>query len=493
MSMRMLRDDRGFALATVMGAIVLLTVVSLAAFALSRNAVNDASRVQAGERAFQVAQSGLDREVAVFAPGNITSPTYFPRRGTTSDGTYVVTATNGTSGGGLIGEYIMTSVGTSGDTTESVSLRFFYLDLWSMNMGAGKDTNLGYGRGFQGNAYIWGPLYIRGDLSWGGNGTYEGGPLFVRGNLIADGSGDMGKINPLDLYVSGYIDDTGKQNVFYKSLSSSVPDIELPWIDNDYLNTAKDEAITQSTDNIMGGEGRTIETTECISGVATTYSTALAPALNPRVQVSSTPANPSQYYKYVGNPSSHASLGNGAYAVNIDTTSFGAWAGNGYPAASGLHDDFAYDAATGTLYVEGTVFIDGSLFIGDNVKWYVGNGKLVVNGPVSIQGDLMPASASTDLEQDYSLGICTPSDITFGASNNTAHMRGSVFTNGTFGMYGAQGSDPSNFDGAVLAGTIYGDKPNIHLTMNPLVKEVLPDGMPGSGGGLVFSGTWSRQ
>ncbi len=54
-----------------------------------------------------------------------------------------------------------------------------------MNIGAGQSTPLGGGRGFNGNATIDGPLYIKGDFDFqNGTGSYEGGPLMVKGGDV---------------------------------------------------------------------------------------------------------------------------------------------------------------------------------------------------------------------------------------------------------------------------------------------------------------------
>ncbi len=495
-----MRDDEGFALAAALGAIALITVVAMSAYFLSQSALTQSVYVQAESRAMRVAESGLDRELAVFTPANVGTE-YYPKYGTTPDGPYTITIAEQNTGS-IMGEYLMTSSGSSMNASESVSMRFFYLDLWKMNISAGDPTTLGGGNGWNGQAEIHGPMYVRGDFQWWANAAYEGGPLLIRdGDLVMGGNGKLGYEAPIDLYVTGdYPVGELNSRLFTNRVSHTVPDVELPWIDTEYMDTMYDKALTESKDNNMGSAAsRTIVTTEAIGGVPSTYDTALGTALNPRTSAIALAAGgaSSTHYKYIGMSSGHKSLGNGTNDLVIGATSFGAWSGYGYPAASGLHDDFAFDVSTGTLYVEGTVFIDGDLTLNSTVTNYIGNGCLVVNGDVtinnagadqpstpgaSLNGPLKPASGGVSSEQ--CLGIITPGDVTINGS-----FHGAVFCNGTAALYGVH----TGFKGSMLAGNIYGDKPNIWLYIDPDLPGSLPESMPAAGGGMVFAGQWTRN
>lgn len=498
--LRSLRADDGFALAAVMGAIAIITVVALAAFALSQSALTQSQYVQAESRAMRVAESGLDRELAVFTPANVGTE-YYPKYGTTPDGTYTISIAEQNTGS-VMGEYLMTSTARSGEASESVTMRFFYLDLWKMNISAGDPTTLGGGNGWQGQAEIHGPMYVRGDFEWWAAANYEGGPLLIRdGDLIMGGNGKLGYEAPIDLYVTGSYptEELGKR-LFTNRISHTVPDIELPWIDDEYMQACYEKAVDESVDNNMGSRAtRTIPTTESVNGDPDSYETALQAALNPRTSAIPLAANSasSNRYKYIGMASGPKSLGNGTNDLTIGSVSFGAWSGNGYPAASGLHDDFAFDITTGTLYVEGTVFIDGDLELGSTVTNYVGNGTLVVNGDVTInnsgvtnsgapieqaEGPLQPLNRAISAEQ--CLGITTPGDVTI-----NGYFHGAIFCNGTAALYGVH----TGFRGSMLSGTIYGDQPNIFLYIDPNLPGALPESMPAAGGGMVFAGQWTRR
>lgn len=476
----------------VIGAIAIITAVALGGYFVSVNVLGESERVEAESRAFQVAQSGLDRELAVFNPVNIETG-YYPRNGTTPDGSYTVdVAPMGSAGF----EYVITSTGVSDIGSESVTMRFYYLNLWDMNIGGGEDASIGGGRGFNGNAAITGPFYVRGDFEWTSNAAYEGGPLFIRdGRLNVTGSGELGKAKPIRLYSTQGI--AGKVGNVYLDgpVSSSVPDIQLPWITEEDMDRYYDLAINESKDDLLGYQRNSMSNVETADtngdgtgdGDPSTYTTVVS-----RNKAPSSPVASSQYYKYIGPAAGRSAMGAGSTFVEIDNVSFGEWdrIGSVYE-NTGKHDDFAYDVGTGTLYVAGTIFIDGDLHLGQNVQRYEGNGTIVVNGDVFIGGNLRPRDGVVSAEQ--CLGIVTPGDVVIGDNAHSgsvqASMTGVIFANGQVSLYHTQ----SSYQGSILASNIYGDKPNITLTTIPNIAQSIPDSMPAAGGGLVFSGQWTRN
>lgn len=478
------RKDDGFAMIAVIGVVALITIVAIGGYFLSSNALDESERVQAETRAFQIAQSGLDSELAVFNPMNLDTG-FYPKSGSIDGGDYTIDVTSA-GGGGF--EYVMSVTATADGRTEAVTMRFYYLNLWDMNIGAGDSASIQGGRGWNGQGTIIGPLYTRGDVHLGANSHYETGPLFIYdGDLYFDsGSAGIGETGDVDLYLTGSMDSPPK-DVHLGNVSSSVPDIVLPWVDGEYLDEMLAKAIDESTDNFMGPARRTVINVECTANDPETYDTVI-------------PARPyapgaSDYYKVIGDGSTRDALGMGTHDLTIGATNFGAWEGNGYDIGTGLHDDFAFDVATETLYVEGTVFIDGDLTLGPNVKWYVGNGTLVVNGKVTILGFLAPKNG---ISTTQALGIVTPGDVDIGprAGGGNGSYTGAIFANGEVGLYGSAASTHGSwYEGSILCGNIYGDMPNAELRTDPtnMLSSVLPESMPAAGGGMVFNGTWSRQ
>ena len=67
---RLIGNDEGFVLFVVLGAIAVITAVAFGGFFLAQQSVADSRRVQTESKAFQVAASGLDRELATFSTTN---------------------------------------------------------------------------------------------------------------------------------------------------------------------------------------------------------------------------------------------------------------------------------------------------------------------------------------------------------------------------------------------------------------------------------------
>ncbi len=472
--------DEGFAMVVVMGAIALITVVALGGYLLSSNVLGESQRVEAESRAFQIAQSALDYELAGFKETNDYTGDLKPM----DDGQYSVVVAPVPN---RVYQYDMTVTGYLDDVSESITMRFYSMDLWGMNIAAG-DTSLGGGSDWNGQAAIEGPLFVKGTVELGANSSFDIGPLFIyNGDLVVkSGAADLGgALGSVDIYCTGEVPDPIPSKWDVGTVSSSCPNIKLPWVDQEYMEERLAVALEESVDNVMGTPTRsTLVNTESTASDPDTYETLLA-----RSKV----AGASDHYKYVGSGTTMGTFGAGTHDLTIDAASFGAWEGNGYPLNSGLHDDFAFDAALGRLYVEGTVFIDGDLMLGDNVKTYVGNGSLVVNGDVQILGDLGPASG---ISAEQALGIVTPGDVAIGDPTpaNNGSFTGAIFSNGTVGMYGSASSTHGSwYEGSILCDTILGSQPNQVLRISEELAGNIPDGMPLAGGRLIVYGNWTRQ
>lgn len=470
--MRRLHDiatgDEGMAMVVVMGVLSVVTVVAIMAFYLAGQSMTEAAVNETRSIAFQMANSGIDAALADIQANGFGARTSWDAS-ITAMGTYHVAVAPSTDG-----DYLATAVGTSSSgATETIQVKFYYLNLWDVNMGAGESASLGGGSGWNGNASITGPFYIRGDMEWTSSANFNKGPLFLRdGRLILSGSGDVGSTTlPIKLYATkGY---TGKtENLYASAVSYTVPDIKLPWVDDTYMNEQLANAKAESIDNKSGDSTGAVALVECSGVDPSTYTT--VDASLGRVRAVTVPAATSQFYKYYGDDT-RAALGAGTHRLTIGGSNFG-WVN---PLDITKHDDFAF--RDGTLYIEGTVFVDGPVTIGTGVTQYVGNGTIVANGPITVNGMLNPVGGLGT--NGCALGFVTPGAVTL-----NDEMKGAVFCNGTFGLYGTH----TSFEGTILAGKIYGDKPNISITNNPILKEVLPKAMPGRNMSMLTKGAWTR-
>jgi Tfp pilus assembly protein PilE len=489
------RDDEGFTLVTVIGVMLIITILATSAYFASHQALQDTVRTARGVNAFQAANSGIDAALQ-----RVSAHTYvagdFPMTGELDDGSsYLVTVTPAGNS-----NYKCTSVGTDPKGgTATVQVSFFSLNYWNMDIGSGQNA-LG-GGSLHGTSSVYGPLYCRGGLTLPSNSEVKIGPLFVNVGsdptvrLQLQGSGTIGsQSQTVDVYCNGTTPSIGDNNFYVGTLSNAVPDIALPQVDSEYLTGEYGVAKAQSIDNVRGVLSTSSVTLEGEGGDPATYRTVQPP--NSGVWSRAKAVGASSYYKVVGDDSSWGPIvGSGTHPLVIADTSFGSWFGDGHTPTAGLHDDFAYDAANRILYVEGTVFIDGALLVSPAVK-YRGNGKIVVNGPITVSNGLRPDTASGFMDSTHVLGLVTPAD--FNCSVQTGNDKGpedvpdvcgAFFVGGGFKMTG----NGVLVRGSILANEISFDHSNQHLVTEPFLPTYLPAGMPGKDGYILTKSQWARH
>lgn len=503
-------DDGGVALITVVGVMSVLTILAVGAFALARQAIHESERLEDESRAFRAATSGLDLVLSNFDP----EVTELPMSGTTPDGSYTVDIE---SLG--YGEYKLTAVGSGVDgSTETVSQRFFYMNLWEMNLaGTGTQTLISGSGGLNGSSNIIGPFYMKGNLYVGSNMTVHEGPLFVKGGKITvASSGSLGIPSQyIKVYCTGDVPpnrETGRAGgVFVSSVHRSVPDIQLPPLIADDLAGYAAKAQAESVDNLMGTASRLPHRAnlEAAGGNASTYTTIQPP--NSATWTRQKASNSSAAYKFIGPASGVPSaIGQGQTPLVIGGRSFGSWGsvvttdgvsipGDGHYTLQNSWDDFAYNDATNILYINGTVFVDGPLTFAEDVL-YVGNGTIVANGPITIRGYLRPYGTNAQAENNqWALGLVTPEGIEvqspsnnaydkLNARNETPTLSGAFFASGVVHFY-----NNILMRGSVIAGRIDSEHPNMTIVTNPKLPDYLPDSLPGAGMGLLWPGLWSRS
>ena len=345
MRMPDMRDDDGFALAAVITAMALITVIAIAGFAVAREASNSSLRNSREERAYQAASTGLDRALATFSDTDGNWPKESTINGSDSYRVDKIIYSSGDR------DYELVSLGRSGETTEIVRVRFVYMDLWDMNISGGDNSNMGSGAGFNGNGTIIGKVYCNGDFDWTGSAELLGGPIFVKNGVFERQSsgnqiGTTG--DPVEMYL-----DQDPLGVTFDSLTgkviatrrSSPPDLDLPWLTDADMSNYLIAAQTQSAAKAYTGTKRP-------------------------------PNSDATYYKVLhGDTTIGTSFGT-PFDKTFGTSGFGG-------------DDFAL-AADGTLWLNGVVYCDGTLTIGSGVTSYRGSGMLVAKNGVVINGNLVP-------------------------------------------------------------------------------------------------------
>ncbi len=517
-------DDQGVALITVLGLAVVITALAIGSYTIARQALLESTRVEDETEAYRAAASGLDRELATFQENHLV--TNYPKEGSTPDGDYTLTVEMiGTS------KYRLVCEGVASDgSVETVAQEFYFMNLWKMNFaGTGDQSLVSGGDKITGGSNIVGPFYMKGDLTLDASMSVQEGPIFVYGGDIkrtANGVRFGTSAVPVDVFCDGStatLKDGGNK-VFVGNVDASVPNIETPQVDPEDLEAYANTARGESVDNNMGSVSRAMITNyECNAATrspsdytnATYTGTYSASA---RTKADATNAN----YKFIGAANGVLSPeGQGTYnfVLNDATPSFGWWgpinAGNAdvgyvtiassYPAgvyATNVHDDFAWNTTTNTLYISGTVFVDGDVTLNPNIT-YVGNGTIVANGDITVNGLLKPAGTTPQARaNEWALGLVTPLGITFTA--NTGQMSGgnpdaSEIRDRVPDIAGAFYAEdfvvlPEKLlmQGSIITGEIRSGQNNIWLVTNPMLPDYLPDSLPGSGGGLMTPTRWMR-
>lgn len=511
------RDDSGIALLTVLGVIAVVTVLSVGSFYLAMQTLFEAERVESETKAFRAANSGLDQQLATFTDADVANWPEVSHTGYTPDGTYVLTLEDFTGG-----EYRLVSTGTGTDgTEESVSQQFFFMNLWEMNFaGNGPQSLITGGGTLTGGSNIVGPFYMKGNLDIAASMMVLEGPIFVRDGDIYYQSGIFGTSDKgVAVFCNQSISQLTGSKVFLGRTSTSVPDIQLPIIQQTDLDMWAGKAKAESVDNRMGSALPTptvtnIETDD--THQPSSYKTVQPPSSGTysRTQYDNTNAN----YKFIGDVDGViAGKGLGEYPLTISSTtpSFGCWGptneggisptllGDSSGAyAANVHDDFAWDAVNGILYVEGTVFVDGDLTFSRDIV-YVGNGSIIANGDVLITGSMRAAGTTPQARTNkWVLGIASPTTVTF--TCNTPQVMGGNPTaqdvrdrlpdigGAIYAERSVTTAPKLLVQGSVITGTINAGQNNLWLVTNPLLPTYLPESLPGAGGGLMMPGLWTR-
>lgn len=454
---KLISSERGSALLIALGAVCILTVLSIGLIALAQNDLGLSRKEKKSTQALHVAEAGIDKAVwELRRLGTISSSFEV----TTSLGTATVSASEN---GDL---WTIASTGETADGTRRiVEAEVFSLSYWNMVMAS--QTLTASGGGVNGTTSVDGPFYVRGNLELSGSSDITGGPLFVKdGILDLQGNGTVGTASePIILYLEqGYMGKT--ENVYYSSLSYNVPNISLPSLGQGEMQDLETEARDQSFDNKKGYE-------EITADESMSYSRKY-------------PGVSSGYYKVVddnGVVTTPVGTGTSSLVISSTTPSFGDPGTEASP-----KDDLAWDLPSKTLTVRGTVFVDGPLTISTEI-YYSGNGAIVSNGDITIYEDILAIDDThTKFPATACLGFVTPVNIYLkNPSNNgtIANIEGALFA-------GESIITDSNLciRGAMLTRNLEFGHPNGHLITADDLPAHLPEAMPGYGENLVIITGW---
>ncbi|MBK5211127.1 MAG: hypothetical protein JJE36_02240 [Coriobacteriia bacterium] len=195
--MKLHNDDKGYAVAFALGAIVLVTIIAMTSYALAQRSIDQAGTESFSNRAYQVAASALEYEATLFEKSG--APSALSGETVSADGTVSPERTlPGTNEGytfrsypGRHGIVLKCTATTLDGKKESVSVEEVSIDLAnSVYSGGGGGTMLN-GKYFNtSDSMIIGPLYLKvngEDISPNANMTFIDGPLSIENGTLSGG------------------------------------------------------------------------------------------------------------------------------------------------------------------------------------------------------------------------------------------------------------------------------------------------------------------
>jgi Tfp pilus assembly protein PilX len=470
-----IRSDEGFALATVMGAIAVITALAFGGFFVAESTLAESTRVTSENRAYQAASSGLERELAVFKPEFLAtgqSPNgyeYGTEYAINGQDAYVVNIyTSATDPSLGADQYKIVSTGHSRGTSETVSVEFQSFNLWDMNISGSENSDMGAGEGFNGNGTIIGKVYCNGDFDWSGNGALVGGPLFVRNGVFNKASVGS-NVGFADDHVAGYLDNppTGQTSNMYVDLEGTAPKLVIPWPVESDMDVWRDMALDYSNANRLGDDTGT-------DGVVRHPSS----------------RSDDEYNVFDGDLTLSS-----AVPFGKSTPSYVTKDADGTVNEAASADVIAVSGST--LHVNGVIYVDGTVTIDSSINTYVGKGLIVARQGVVINGGLVPAVYDSGTYEVYDtqhmpltstmdcIGFASLGDVT---QNVADWVCGAVFTSGAY----IAPNTSCKFRGSIIAQRIDFGQPNAWLATQTGMSANLPPGLPPLNN-LNAMGDWVRQ
>jgi len=443
-----LRNESGSALLLALGAILILSILSIGVMEIAQHDITASSRTKKSTQALHVAEAGIDKTLwELKRLGTVNSSFEV----TTSLGTATVSSDQDTQEQYL---WSITSIGeVAGGVKRVIKVKVFNLSYWNMVMAA--ETLTASGGGINGTTSVDGPFYVRGNLELSGSAEITGGPLFIKDGVLdlhTSGCAVGTESEPIVLYLDqGMTGHTGV--VHYSSLYYDTPNINLPSFGQSEMQDLAYNARDQSVDNKKGY-------TEVAADESTSYSRKYAGVS-------------SGYYKVVDNNTTLTTptgSGSSGLTISSSTPSFGDPGTEASPI-----DDFAWDLSTKTLTVRGTVYVDGPVTISTDLN-YQGNGAIFANGNITIQGDVLAADT---FPTQSCLGLVSADTVYL----NTPSCNSSLTPNieaAIFSLKAVEVQKTMCVKGAILTQNLEFTHPNGHLLTAPDLPGYLPEAMPGS-------------
>lgn len=469
---RLFEDEQGIALLTVVGVMLIVTILSFGVISIAQNDLVLSERDEEYTEALHVAEAGIQKALWQLEQlGSAMEPRVF-----TINVGGGMAEVNAVQDAGSQWYWTIESTGTSGQMKRKLKVSVFNFSLWNMNMGLGEANSMASGgNGILGTTSIDGPFFVRGNVELSGNSEITGGPFFIKTGTLRfmNGASTLGKASkPIAAYIEpadgnedildrhGNSLEPGHPQVKVSQLSNQVPDIKIPPLDT--LTSYRIRAAAESEETCTAYPG--------IIGTQSAYSGYKVLDSDTNLQSGPVSSRPMYY-------------------INSTMNSFGVPGG-----------ELAWDKTNRRLYVNGTVFVDGNLTIGDSANSeisYYGRGTIVSNGEIFIKGRLRPPfhNGSYDMDGSHVLGLVTAEIIYIDTQGSNANPTRSVpdVTGAFFATKKVKiSTNNTSFVGSMLSGMLdFADGTNnSHLYTHEALPSFLPPSLPGSERFLTLTASW---
>jgi hypothetical protein len=498
--MKLFYDEHGVTTVVVVGIFLVLAILAVGVLTIAVEGLTSVVENKRYVNALGLAEAGLDRVLWNLQEQGVEDVLSEPE--------FTLTFNNGvanvritTEGAGTfqikaisVGKVSQLDASPTTYYRKAVEATLFSINIWDMNFAGGAQQSVQTGTsGITGNGTFIGPIFVRGSLPLGGNSAIYEGPVFIREGQIIVQSNSVTLGTSSDHIDYAYIDgdppivdkqgneipesEWENQGIYIDTLYGNTPEIDLPTLNSTKLQTYRERAESESTDNTLSG---TTQTAPFVNENDVIY---------PQVQNAFSGVG-SGKYKVLDNDTSNASLGQGSFNVTIgsSTPSFGMVDvdGDGEVVDDKPYWEFAWDTTNSVLYVNGTVFVDGDLVLGDGVNTitYMGRGTIVVNGDITLKSHLLAA----DFPQTSAIGLVSAGNFIIQIANSFStpsdpygsdpDLQGAFFALGDVDF--STSAQYTKTRGTIIGGRFIFENIKPILQVDPDLPDKLPPSLPGS-------------
>lgn len=486
---RLAAGEDGIALVMALGVMTILTIALTTVVFLTAAGARDAQRTNAGQKAYALAEAGINNAVGVL-DANYPGTTQYPGVSTllpTTTTTYSST-TSVTWGGSLVQapasagwgyQWNLTATGTvtnptgptaqgAGAVTRTVTAVVPVViqpptsggsSISALNMIYGNNIN------FSQSSTIDAPIYATGDLTLNNTGG-------IVGTIPATPTAPSQRNT---LYVGGSLSLVQPNDVVGSS-SDPLLDVEVAGnCSSKFYGTHRPcgpSGTKKNTDPIWADDCAPLCGTSPPAITAPTMTASeMATFYNGADLGPNSPCDPSQSSGGSALPTfdNDTTMNGSAYSQSSPFQLIG---GSSYRCISkGGNGELIWDSSNKSLYIKGTIFIDGSVTTNGGTATYSGNGRIVLDGVFTMSnGDALCAVSGCSTTASWNPNQTSIGIVAYGADSNTP-PNSIVIKKGQFqGFLMGLNSIDINTSGAMVQGPVISVSGNVYASQSALIN-----------------------